>query len=340
MTDRYLARMAARTHRWFWLFAVLPPLTSLAADDRPDTLAAAGGNPLALNAMAFLAFFWKLFFVLALITLVVRLFRGLPKKRSGSIAELGEDPYLMAYLAGGPRRVVGTALASLVHQGALRVNAVTRELIPEETLPANRPKIERDVRALFRTTRHVSDKARFQRWMQGELGFALTLMHKRLQQAGLLGRPPVQVLALIPLWIGFALLFGIGAIRLINGIGAGRPVGFLVISMVVTGLSAYGLLRGLGKERATPNGERLLQECKSRLGRGGDDRLWTVSLLGLTDFGSGQMADLGYVVQELPPGNLFGGSSQKSGSGNSSGNGGCGGAGCGGGGCGGGGCGG
>jgi len=326
------------------LAVLLVPCIALTADDRPETLAQAGGNPLALNAVAFLGWYWKLLLVLAGVAVLLRLFGGELHARARPPGMLGEDPYAMAYLAGGEQRVLDAAMASLVEQGALRVNAVTRELIAEGEPSEDRPKIERLARRLLGGARRVEDAARFRRWLQQELDTPLALMRERLLRAGLLARPPLQAKAVTPLRLAFIALLGVGSIRLIAGVAAGRPVGFLVISMLLTGLVAWWLLRGMGGERATARGKQLLDDRKSRLGRGGDDRIWTVALLGLTGHGMGPMADLHHVIQVPRGRSLFGGGGGR-GRGDSFGAGGCtgdtsGGGDCGGGGCGGGGCGG
>ena len=325
-------------------FAVLGILlltcTSLTADNRPASLAEASGNPLALNAMAFLGWYWKALLVLVGIAVLLRLFGGGLPARARSATAIGEDPYAMAYLAGGPQRVVDTAIASLVQRGALRVNAVTRELIAEREELHDAPKIERQVRGLLRGSLRVANAPRFRRRLQSELRPTLASMRDRLLRAGLLARPALQAKAVRPLAICFILLLGIATIRLISDFAAGLPVGFLVASMLVTGIAGWWLLRGMGRERATVAGERLLKTHRSGLGRGGDDRLWMVALLGLAGYGMGPMTDLHHVLQLSDGSRWFGWTGR--GKGDSSGTGGCsaGASGCGGGGCGGGGCGG
>jgi len=311
----------------------LAPCIALTADDRPATLAQAGGNPLALSAMAFLGWYWKLLLVLAGVAVFLRLFGGGLHARTRLPETLTEDPYAMAYLAGGQQRVLDTAMASLVEQGALRVNAVTRELIAEGAPSKDRPHIEQLARGLLGGARRVEDAGRFRRWLQRELDTPLASMRERLLRAGLLARPPLQAKAVMPLRLAFIALLGVGLIRLILGVGAGRPVGFLAISMLLTGLLAWWLLRGMGGERATERGRQLLDERKSRLGRGGDDGIWMVALLGLAGYGIGPIADLHHVIQVPEGGSLFGGSTFFGTGGctsDSGGGGGCGGGGCGG----------
>ena len=321
------------------VFALSLSCATLATDDRPATLAEAGGNPLALNAGAFLGWYWTVLLVLAGIAILLRLFGGRLPTGMKSPAGFGEDPYAMAYLAGGPQRVLDASIASLVQQGALRVNAVTRELIAEQALPEDRPQIERQVRGLLGGTRQVADAARFRRELEQDLRPALASTRDRLLRAGLLARPALQAKLATPLKLAFLALLGLGTIRLIAGIMAGRPVGFLVASMLVTGAAAWWLPRGMGGERATAAGERPLKEGRSRLGRGDDDRLWMVALLGLAGYGMGPMSDLHHVMQLSGGDALFGSAGRGGGKGDSSGMGGCSGgtSGCGGGGGGGGG---
>ncbi|WP_200334413.1 hypothetical protein [Thiocystis violacea] len=54
------------------LSTLLVPGAVLGFDDRPATLAAAGGNPLALNAMAFLGWYWTVLLVLVAVAAAVR----------------------------------------------------------------------------------------------------------------------------------------------------------------------------------------------------------------------------------------------------------------------------
>ncbi|MCG6861789.1 MAG: TIGR04222 domain-containing membrane protein [Chromatiaceae bacterium] len=322
--------------------ALLVSCTPLATDDRPRTLAKANGNPLALNAVGFLDWYWTMLLVLVGVAAFLRLFVTGLRARAPPTARFGEDLYVMAYLAGGPQRVLELALASLVEQGALRVNAVTRELIAEQPPSEGRPQIERRVRGLLGGERHVADAARFRRWLEHELRTSLIAMRDRLLNVGLLARPALQAKAVNPLRFGFFALLGIGVIRLIAGVADGRPVGFLAISMVLTGIVAWRLLRGMGRERPTTQGTRLLEARRSELGRGGDDKLWMVALLGLAGYGMGPMADLHHVMRVSAGASLFGGSGHERGDSSRGGygGGGCGGGGCGGGGCGGGGCGG
>ena len=306
---------------------LLLPCAALALDDRPATLAAAGGNPLALSATAFLSWYWTLLLVLTGIAVTVRLLNGHAKAPVRSSAGVAEDPYLVAFLAGGAQRVLEAVMTSLVQQGALRVNTATRELIAELRLPPERPQIERHARNLLMGTRKVEHGGRFRSWLERELKTSLTPMRQRLLQAGLLAQPALQVWAVIPLRLGFGALLGIGAIRLVAGIAAGRPVGFLVLSMILTGGLAWWSLRGLGKERATAHGARVLEQSRSQLGRRGEDRLWMVALLGRAGYGLGPMADLDHVMR--PPSNSSSGDGGGGGGGDGGG-GGCGGGGCGG----------
>lgn len=333
MRNLVSSQIVGRIGPIFWLPLVLWPLIALAADNRPDTLAAAGGNPLALNAFAFLWWYWKLFLILALVAVVVRFIGWMPANGGGDTGKFGDDPYLIAYVAGGPNRVVETVLASLVQQGALRVNPVSKELIAEEELPPERPKIERITRALLAGTHQVERKAQFQRWVQQALRPTLTVMQKRLLRAGLISRPVIQAWTRIPLVLGFVGLLGTGVMRLIIGVSQDRPVGFLVASMVLTGFLGYRLLRGMAKESATSEGRRLLKDRGLRLERGGDDRVWKVSLFGLSGFGLGPMADLGYLVQQPPSSGWLDriggnrGGDRSTGTGGGCGDGGCGGCG-------------
>ena len=106
------------------------------------------------------------------------------------------------------------------------------------------------------------------------------MIRDRVLSEGLLARPPLQAIAAKPLMFAYAALLGVGLIRLVKGIAAGRPVGLLVVSMLLTGAVAWWLLRGMGNEGPTAEGKRVLRDCRSRLGRHGDDPLWMVSLLG------------------------------------------------------------
>ena len=159
------------------------------------------------------------------------------------------DPYLVAYLGGGPK------LAVLAGQSALRAGGRLGADAPAE--PAARPKWPLELAILAATDRPVpysrlkSDRA---------VGAALHALSDELAQARLLVSEPNR--AMLRRW-GLVLLglFALGVWRLVDGIGNGHPVGFLVPLVLAAGVGVA--LWFLRLPRLTSAGREALERLRS-----------------------------------------------------------------------------
>jgi uncharacterized protein (TIGR04222 family) len=233
------------------------------------------------------------------------------------------DPYEMAYLAGGPQRAVDAALARLVQDGAFRVESRRRQLVRQGHLPAGAHPLEKRL--------HPGLLANPQRTVDELRGRVTTQMEKirtRLQKLGLV----VGRIQLLPPAVMLGVAF-FGVVKIVVGATRDKPVGFLVLACIGTGLVA---LKGFGRPvHRSRRGDRVLAQLKRQhaalretaRARLGDlpspDLSLAVGLFGLGVLAKGPLSRLQTLLRPpSPPGGGDGGSS-------------CGGGGCGGGGCGG-----
>jgi uncharacterized protein (TIGR04222 family) len=163
----------------------------------------------------------------------------------------------LAYLAGGPTRVVETAIARLLTAGELRtsrrgtvqatsttnsLNAVDRAVITDSQRYTNRT-----------VSLMVSAVAKDD---------AVTAIGRRLEEIGLVVHPDVAKSALrkgsILLWV----LLAVGVVRLVNGLAIGAPVGFLALQLLLTGALIF-LLTRRGKHVRTSKGNSVLSAART-----------------------------------------------------------------------------
>jgi uncharacterized protein (TIGR04222 family) len=178
-----------------------------------------------------------------------------PTPATGAGAAAAADPYLIALLNGGPK------LAVLAGQSALRAHGLLGDgpRVPEAAarpIPAARPKWPLELAILSATglpvpySRLQSDPA---------VVGALRALSDELVQHRLLVSE--QRRDRLRLW-GLALfgLFALGVWRLVDGIGNGHPVGFLVPPMLLAG--AGTALWYLRLPRRTPSGDAALAQLR------------------------------------------------------------------------------
>lgn len=242
--------------------------------------------------------------------------------------------YEVAYLAGGADRTVETVIAALVERGQLRVSHSTKKLKAVGSRPAD--PLERAVVAVAggsagATTTVIRTQVRRSTAMQtlltGLERRGVVVTHRRLRRS-------LQVV----LWLDLAVL-AVGVARLGNGISLGRPVGFLIVLVVLATIAT--LVAWLRIRRHLPQppsraGRQLLASANTRDAPSGmllTGAAGAVALGGLMMYPD---AELSAVLRTPPPSaSGYSGGGGDSGGGSSCGGGGGGGGGCGGGGCGG-----
>ncbi|MEV0675751.1 TIGR04222 domain-containing membrane protein [Actinosynnema sp. NPDC050436] len=140
-------------------------------------------------------------------------------------------PYEIAYLTGGPRRVVETAVAALIASDALRparngsVSVVGKPVVHG---PVDRAVVADATRYKYRTLTLLITSVT-------EQGVA-DAVGDRLVERGHLVPPGVAKRRLGRSVLPMALLFAVGVVRWVNGLVIGAPVGWLTLQLVLTGV--------------------------------------------------------------------------------------------------------
>ncbi|MFD5095774.1 TIGR04222 domain-containing membrane protein [Amycolatopsis thailandensis] len=193
-------------------------------------------------------------------TIAVKLGRKAPRA-----AVSGPQPtvYELAYLAGGPDRVVDTAIAALVDRGTLRVSSSKQLQLagPEPADPIERAVAKGAKPGYNATTRGMRDRLRMSGPMQA--------LGKDLEARGLVVVNQVPRIRQVVFFLYVAVLV-LGVVRLFAGLGTNHPVGFLVpllIAAVVATLIARSAKNKTSGPRPTGEGNRILGSANSALAR-------------------------------------------------------------------------
>lgn len=235
-------------------------------------------RPWGLSGPEFLELYWIGLALAVLVAVFVRV-RVRAGHSNQPVRSLDMDE--LAYLAGGPRRVVETAIARLLTAGELRtsrrgtvqatstaqsLNAVDRAVITDAQRYTNRT-VNLMIPAMARDD-------------------VVTAIGRRLEDMGLVVNPAVAKSALrkgsVVLWV----LLAIGVARWVNGIAIGAPIGWLTLQLVVTGALIFVLTRR-GKHVRTSKGNSVLDAARttnSRRAATSDEALYA-GAAGLVLFG-------------------------------------------------------
>ncbi|PYP85364.1 MAG: hypothetical protein DMG65_20795 [Candidatus Angelobacter sp. Gp1-AA117] len=276
-------------------------------------------NPFDLRGPEFLVFY--LLLLAATLLAVVFLRRS---RESGLLPpqELN-DPYLYAFLAGGPGAAVNAATMALVDRGALKVEKKTLTISQDPALQTSPVQIEREVLDYFKrnfsTPRELLNLA-------PKLNSCVEY-DNRLRRQKLLPDTAIKQERRSRVVKAVLLLLGVSIIKLFVAIARGhKNIGFLIILTVVGSLVAIVV----GNPRRTTVGNDYLKNAQSLFSRlkgsprrkdkpAGADLLWAAALFGVATVPQVQyLRDLGMI------------DTSSSGGGDSGGGGGCGGGGCGG----------
>ncbi|MET9627058.1 TIGR04222 domain-containing membrane protein [Lentzea sp. NPDC006480] len=211
-------------------------------------------KPWGLSGPEFLQLYWIGLALAVLVAIVVRV-RVRAGHSSQPVRSLDMDE--LAYLAGGPRRVVETAIARLLTAGELRTSRRGTVQVTSTTNSLN--KVDRAV---------ITDSQRYTNRTVNLMipavskDDAVTEIGRRLEEMGLVVHPDVAKSALrkgsIALWV----LFAVGVVRLVNGLAIGAPVGYLVLLLLLTGAVIFVLTRR-GKNLRTSKGNSVLSAART-----------------------------------------------------------------------------
>ncbi|GLY54583.1 TIGR04222 domain-containing membrane protein [Lentzea sp. NBRC 102530] len=220
-----------------------------------------------LSGPEFLRLYWIGLALAVLVAIVVRV-RVRAGRSTQPVRSLDMDE--LAFLAGGPRRVVETSVARLLTAGELRtsrrgtvqatadtksVNAVDRAVITDAQRYTNRT-----VNLMIPAV--AQDRV-------------VTSIGERLREMGLVVDPDVAKSALRKGTVGLWLLLAVGLARWVNGIVIGASIGWLTLQVVLTGLLILVLTRR-GKHVRTSRGTDALASARGTSVRttGGDEGLY------------------------------------------------------------------
>ena len=211
-------------------------------------------QPWGLSGPEFLSIYWIALGVAVAFAIVVRI-RLRSGRRDASAHSFDVDE--LAYLAGGPHRVVEASVARLIEAEALRstrrgtvgltgahtaVNDVDRAVL-EDASRYSRRTLNLMIPAVAQTD-------------------AVTSVGTRLANVGALVLPDVAKRHLRWGVAPLLLLMGIGIIRWVNGIAIGAPVGWLTLQLVISGVLAVLLTRSRRLQR-TVAGDRALAGARA-----------------------------------------------------------------------------
>ncbi|MDA8564071.1 TIGR04222 domain-containing membrane protein, partial [Mariniblastus sp.] len=187
---------------------------------------------------------------------------------SGTDSEL--DIYETAVLIGGPPRLYQLAVM---------------ELLDAEAATYEKKFFLRQSRLLFNQQPTVKldpapDKLLETIWARGDKGFPVKEVPNLLKSTvgpyqavlakhGFKPTPAEWRKACLSLTVPLIAIGGIGVVRLINGVWANRPVGFLLILIFATVISAIGVFAIM--QRVTNKGNELVEQLKSSITVDEDD---------------------------------------------------------------------
>lgn len=293
-------------------------------------------NPFDLRGPQFLTLFS---FLIALASVLALLLRYQLRTPGGEPPDGAlEDPYQLAILDGGPNRAAEAAIASLVHRGVLRANRGTRRIELTGPRPNNVHPAEDAVYLAFpedrQTVRPEDLRAAVAREIE-PLADGLAQRNLIPSRARALS---IQFGSTLPL----LLLLAIGAKKCAIGLSRDRPIGYLVLLMLLVTLVAGAFV--VIPVRNTRRGAAYLSLLRRRNAAlrtacarpsamlSPNDLATAVALFGLDTITSGPLASLAEVLRPPPKTSSSDSSSCSSYSSNSCSSSSCGSSGCGGGG--------
>ncbi|MGI5501551.1 TIGR04222 domain-containing membrane protein [Lentzea sp. CA-135723] len=229
-----------------------------------------------LSGPEFLRLYWIALALAVLVAIVVRV-RVRAGRSTQPVRSLDMDE--LAYLAGGPRRVVETSVARLLTAGELRTSRRGTVQATSDTKSINhvdRAVITDAQRYTNRTVNLMIPSVAKDR--------VVTSIGERLREMGLVVDPDVAKSALRKGSAGLWLVLAVGFVRWINGIVIGASIGWLTLQLVVTGLLIL-LLTRRGKHIRTSKGNDVLSSARGTSVRANTDDGLYAGAAGMVLFG-------------------------------------------------------
>jgi uncharacterized protein (TIGR04222 family) len=240
------------------------------------------------------------------------------------------DPYLIAFLRGGPNEVLRVATISLIDRGLLETSGTRVASVRDKSAAALRIPIEKRLFAHFETPAEASSL-----FKPGVFDYEMTAYESELARLNLIPGEGAEWARNAPRVVAIAVLWGVALIKILVALARGRSnIGFLIILGIASGVAAWRL----GRPRLTRRGIAMLSSLRKLFGglknrapllRPGETADEVLLLAAV--FGVGAIPGTVFPVRTLfPRGSSFPTSSCGSACGSSCGSG-CGGGGCGGG---------
>ena len=215
-------------------------------------------NPLDWRGPEFLALFLLLMVIAAAASVFLRVRQRNREAQAGGMG-LGEpDVWSLAYLAGGPQRLIDTAVAELNRLGFVQWNAANRlpEVVGNE-LPDD---------PLLRTVHGAIRQRSLSSLLAVIKSGQMEAIRKGLQQRGwwFSSEQALQICRTSAL--PFALVTGLGIVKIAIGISRDKPTAFLVVLTLICAIIA--LVVYFKRPGISPKGQQVLaaQQQKHRLG--------------------------------------------------------------------------
>ncbi len=190
-------------------------------------------NPLDLPGPEFLVFYLILAGVAVLVAAMLRWILRQPAGDTTMSAPLSSSE--IAYLAGGQTVAVHAAVARLVHDKCLSLDAATGELTVRGPLPSAAHPLESAVHAEV-----AENPARELAKLVGPTSDATNAIRTQLEEQGLLvNAEQAWSVRLWPLLV-ILMVLELGVVKLCVGMAREKPVGFLIALMVFLGVALIG----------------------------------------------------------------------------------------------------
>lgn len=181
----------------------------------------------------------------------------------------------LAFLASGAQRLVELSVARLITAGAARVN---REgMITALAVSPDDPLDAAVLRAMGNRPRHRYDQT-YAVLKNDEVRGHVESVERSLAEGGHLITAAVVRTTRRTMVLGLWLLVAVGVARWCHGLAADRPIGFLTVELVATGV-AIQALRVLAFPTRTEHGDRTLADART-----GATGMALVALRGLSEY--------------------------------------------------------
>lgn len=214
---------------------------------------ASNSNPLNYTGSEFLSFYFQLSLLFIFLAHCLRYFLRLPIS-SPIQPPSSLNPYEIAYLADGDRRVADTAIASFFQRGYITVDPEQRKLNWTGSIAALSNPVEKAVAGSIRTSGHIDSISK-------SISYSTLPICDRLISWELLIKPQQAFIAKIIPALLIASLLGLGISKILVGISRGKPIGFLVFMCAL--IAIYGVTLTKRPINRSIHGDRVLKTLRN-----------------------------------------------------------------------------